>query len=93
MTDEELRAQIELLIRDEIQEVINSYVEEQNKSSPEGELGFITPDEQKEMTVKIKNVEIDKLMKEYKQIRKEEKSNISEIKKLGLVDKFGNPLD
>jgi cold shock CspA family protein len=93
MNDEELRAQIEVLIRDEIQDVINSYVEEQNKSSDESGIGFITPEEQKEMTVKIKNVEIDKLMKEYKQIKKEEKSNISEIKKLGLVDKFGNPLD
>jgi len=93
MNDEELRAQIEVLIRDEIQEVINSYVEEQNKSSGDSGIGFITPEEQKEMTVKIKNVEIDKLMKEYKQIKKEEKSNISEIKKLGLVDKFGNPLD
>tara|TARA_X000001036_G_scaffold427271_1_gene455674 strand:- start:1895 stop:2176 length:282 start_codon:yes stop_codon:yes gene_type:complete len=93
MNDEELRAQIEVLIRDEIQEVINSYVEEQNKSSGDSGIGFITPEEQKEMTVKIKNAEIDKLMKEYKQIKKEEKSNISEIKKLGLVDKFGNPLD
>jgi hypothetical protein len=93
MNDEELRAQIEVLIRDEIQEVINSYVEDQNKSSGESGVGFITPDEQKEMTVKIKNVEIDKLLKEYKKVKKEEKSNLSEIKKLGLVDKFGNPLD
>lgn len=93
MNDEELRAQIELLIRDEIQEVINSYAEEQNKSSGGSGVGFITPEEQKEMTVKIKNVEIDKLLKEYKDIKKKEKSNISEIKKLGLVDKFGNPLD
>ena len=82
-----------MLIRDEIQEVINSYVEEQNKSSNGSGVGFITPEEKKEMTVKIKNVEIDKLLKEYKKVKKEEKSNLSEIKKLGLVDKFGNPLD
>jgi|TARA_B100001094_G_C17396923_1_gene423891 hypothetical protein len=93
MNDEELRAQIEVLIRDEIQDVINSYVEEQNKSSNGSGVGFITPEEKKEMTVKIKNVEIDKLLKEYKKVKKEEKSNLSEIKKLGLVDKFGNPLD
>ena len=93
MNDEELRAQIEVLIRDEIQEVITSYVEEQNKSSNGSGIGFITPEEKKEMTVKIKNVEIDKLLKEYKKVKKEEKSNLSEIKKLGLVDKFGNPLD
>ena len=42
--------------------------------------------------VNISNDEVNKLIKEYKKIKKNEKSNFSQIKKLGLVDKFGKPL-
>ena len=31
-------------------------------------------------------------MKEYKRIKRQEKSNLSEVKKMGLLDKDGNPL-
>ena len=54
--------------------------------------GVVPKEEDKEFKVKIRNEEVDKLIKEYKKIKKQEKSNMSEIKKLGLVDKFGNPL-
>ena len=36
--------------------------------------------------------EVDKILKEYKKIKRKEKSNFNQIKKLGLVDKNGRPL-
>ena len=45
-----------------------------------------------ELKVNISNDEVDKLIKEYKKIKKNEKSNMNEIKKLGLLDKDGRPL-
>ena len=92
MNEEDLRKTIESLIRGEIQDVINDYVDDQEKSSSGGGFGVVPKEEDKEFKVKIKNEEVDKLIKEYKKIKKQEKSNMSEIKKLGLVDKFGNPL-
>ena len=91
MSDELLKAQINALIRDEIQDVINDYVdsEEQVKTS---NLGFVPKEEDKELKVNISNDEVNKLIKEYKKIKRSEKSNLSQIKKLGLVDKHGNPL-
>ena len=89
MKDEHLRDQINDLIRDEIQEVINDYVDTRD-STKSGGLGFV--DEQDELQVSISNQEINKIIKEYKKIKKSERSNISHIKKLGLVDKHGRPL-
>ena len=92
MNEEDLRKTVESLIRGEIQDVINDYVDDQEKSSSGGGFWVVPKEEDKEFKVKIKNEEVDKLIKEYKKIKKQEKSNMSEIKKLGLVDKFGNPL-
>jgi len=89
MKDEHLRNQINELIRDEIQDVINDYVDTQEESEKSG-LGFVKDDEN--LKVNISNREIDKIIKEYKKIKKGERSNISHIKKLGLVDKHGRPL-
>ena len=83
---DKLRDQINELIRDEIQEVINDYVDEKEKSS----IGFANEDDQ--LRVNINNSEVDKLIKEYKKIKKKERSNLNRIKNLGLVDKNGNPL-
>ena len=91
MSDEFLKAQINELIRDEIQEVINDYVDSEEKTKSSG-LGFVSKEEDKQLKVNISNDEVDKLIKEYKKIKKNEKSNISQIKKLGLVDKHGKPL-
>jgi len=91
MNDEHLKDQINSLIRDEIQEVINDYVDEKEESKKSG-LGFVSTDEEKELKVKISQQEIDKIIKEYKKLKKGERSNISHIKKLGLVDKHGRPL-
>ena len=91
MSDELLKAQINALIRDEIQEVINDYVDSEEQVKTSG-LGFVPKEEEKELKVNISNDEVNKLIKEYKKIKKGKKSNLSQIKKLGLVDKHGNPL-
>jgi len=91
MNDDDLRNQINDLIRDEIQEAINDYVDEKEEQSKSG-LGFVRSDEEKQLKVKVSNDEIDKILKEYKKLKKGQRSNLSHIKKLGLVDKHGRPL-
>ena len=91
MNEEDLREQINSLIRDEIQENINDYVDSVEETKKAG-LGFVSADDDKELQVKISQREIDKIIKEYKRIKKEERSNLTHIKKLGLVDKHGKPL-
>ena len=49
-------------------------------------------DEANQLKVNISKDEVDKLIKEYKKIKRQQKSNFSEIKKLGLLDKDGRPL-
>ena len=92
--DELLRAQIEAIIRGEIQEGINDYLEEKDtKSSEDNSLGFVEKkEEEKELKVNIPKDEVDKLIKEYKKIKKFRKSNLGQVKKLGLLDKNGNSL-
>ena len=92
MNEEDLREQINSLIRDEIQENINDYVDSVQETKKAG-LGFVSADDDKELKVKVSQREIDKIIKEYKKMKKGERSNLSQIKKLGLVDKNGNPLN
>ena len=87
MKDEELRAQINALIRDEIQEGINDYIDTKEESEKSG-LGFVD-NKDEELKVNISNAEVDKLIKEYKNIKKRQKSNLNQIR---LLDKFGNPI-
>ena len=75
---EEIRDQINEIIEGEIQNGINDYIEQQGK-------GF----KGEELKVNVSQDEIDKLIKEYKKIKKHQKSNLGQIKKLGLVDKHG----
>ena len=91
-SDEILRAQINELIRDEIQDNINEYVEAQDETKKSG-LGFVGKDDEGELKVNIPLSEVDKILKEYKRIKKNKKSNFGQIKKLGLVDKHGRPLN
>ena len=93
-SDDELRMQIDALIRDNIQEVINDYVDDKEKvTTPEGFSGFARKeDKEKELKVNISNVEVDKLIKKYKKIKRGQKSNLSQVKKMGLLDKNGRPL-
>ena len=90
-SDDLIREQINQVIRDEIQSKINDYIDQKEIIEKSG-LGFVQKEDDKEFKVKIKNSEVDKIMKEYKKIKKKEKSNFSHIKKLGLVDKHGRPL-
>ncbi len=87
MKDEELRAQINALIRDEIQEGINDYIDTKEESEKSG-LGFVD-NKDEELKVNISNAEVDKLIKEYKKIKKRQKSNLNQVR---LLDKFGNPI-
>ena len=89
--DDQLRFQIDELIRDEIQEGINEYLEMED-GSEKSNLGFVGKEDEKELKVNVRKSEVDKLIKEYKKIKKKERSNLSKIKNLGLVDKNGNPL-
>ena len=90
MKDEELRAQINALIKDEIQEGINDYIDNQKETEKTG-LGFVQ-NQDEQLKVNIPNAEVDKLIKQYKKIKKRQKSNLGQVKKLGLLDRNGNPL-
>ena len=85
--DELLRAQIDALIRDEIQEGINDYIDDTEKSAAEG-FG-ITKHGDEKLKVNISKNEVEKLIKEYKKIKRKEKSNLNQVK---LLDKYGKPL-
>ena len=87
MKDEDLRAQINALIRDEIQEGINDYIDTKEESEKSG-LGFVDKKDE-ELKVNVSNAEVDKLIKEYKKIKKRQKSNLNQIR---LLDKFGNTI-
>ena len=98
MDDDLIKEQINALIRDEIQEGINDYLEQkevQEKKEEETGLGFaqrtVARDgEEEELKVNISQSEIDKLLKEYKKIKKrQKKSNLHQVK---LLDKHGKPL-
>ena len=87
MKDEELKAQINDIIEGEIQNGINDYLEAQEEKEDSG-VGFVS-EEAKELNVKVYQDQVDKLIKEYKQIKKFRKSNLGQVKKLGLVDLIG----
>ena len=90
MKDEELKAQINDIIEGEIQNGINDYLEAQEDKDDSG-VGFVS-DEAKELNVKVYKDAVDKLIKEYKKIKKSQRSNIGQVKKMGLTDKYGKPL-
>ena len=81
MEKDELRSQINDIIEADIQIGINDYIEQQGK-------GF----KGQELNVKVSQSEVDKIIKEYNKIKKQQKSNITQIKNLDLLDKNGNPL-
>ena len=92
MKEEQLRNQITDIIEGEIQLGINDYLEEKQEKEKNQGLGFVTSEEAKKLKVKVFKDEVDKIMKQYKKIKKKEKSNLSQVKRLGLVDKHGRPL-
>ena len=91
MNDNELRNQINQLIRDEIQEGINEYIDYKDQVKESG-LGFVEKDDEKELKVNVSEREIDKIIKQYKKLKKSQKSNLGQIKKLNLLDQYGRQL-
>ena len=78
-SDEDLKNAVDMLIRQEIQENINDYVDTKDTTKKSG-LGFVEEDE---LMVSVSQKEIEKIIKQYKKLKKSEKSNLSHIKKLG----------
>ena len=93
MNDEQIRNQINDIIEGEIQLGINEFLEEKQRKESNQGMGFVTSEEAKKLKVKVSNDEIDKILRKYKKIKKKEKSNLTQVKKLGLVDKHGRPLN
>ena len=90
---DQLRNQINDIIEGEIQLGIKEFLEEKQKKEADQGLGFVTPESsEKELKVKVFKDQVDQIMKQYKKIKKKEKSNLSQVKRLGLVDKHGRPL-
>ena len=54
----QLRMEIDAIIRDEIQENINNYVDQQEESEKKG-VGFVGKEEEDQLKVSISNREID----------------------------------
>ena len=78
----DLRQQIKDIVEADIQIALNDYIE---KEGPQGVKG-------QKLNAKMNQSEVDKIIKEYKRIKKEEKSNLGVVKKMGLVDKNGRAL-
>jgi len=79
-SDDNIRDQVNQLIRSEIQDVINEYVDDKENTEKSG-LGFIENED--ELKVSVSQKEIDKIIKQYKKIKKSQRSNLFQIKKLG----------
>ena len=90
---DELRNQITDIIEGEIQNGINDYLEEKQERERDQGMGFVTSEEAKELKVKVFKDEVDKIMKQYKKIKKQQKSNLFQVKKMGLLGKDGRPLN
>ena len=78
----DLRQQIKDIVEADIQIALNDYIEKEGAQGVKGQ----------KLNAKMNKSEVDKIIKEYKRIKKEEKSNLGAVKKMGLVDKNGNPL-
>ena len=89
---DEFRKQINDIIEGEIQVGFNDYQDEKHEKEKHQGMGFVTPEEAKNLKIKVSNDERDKIIKQYKKLKKKQKSNISQVKRLGLVDKDGRPL-
>ena len=77
---DDIRKQINDIIEGEVQNGINDYIEQEGH-------GF-----DGKLNVKVNKDEVDKLIKQYKKIKKAAKSNLGQVRKLGLLDKYGKPL-
>ena len=70
MKEEQLRKQINDIIEGELQLGINEFLEEKQRKESDQGLGFVTSEESKELKVKVFKDEVDKIMKQYKKLKK-----------------------
>ena len=82
MKDDKLRDEINDIIEADIQIALNDYIEKEGSQGLEGQ----------KLNAKVSKSEVEKIIKEYKRIKKEEKSNLGQIKKLSLLDQHGRQL-
>tara|TARA_Y100001937_G_scaffold71716_1_gene97584 strand:- start:60 stop:314 length:255 start_codon:yes stop_codon:yes gene_type:complete len=80
--NDKIRQEINDIIEADIQLKINDYIEKNGK-------GF----KGEELKVNIPKSEVDKIIEEYKRIKRTERSNLGQVKKMDLIDKHGRPLD
>ena len=73
MNEEQLRNQINDIIEGELQLGINEFLEEKQRKESDQGLGFVTSEEAKKLKVKVFKDEVDKIMKQYKKIKKKSK--------------------
>jgi len=78
----DLKKQINDIIEADIQIALNDYIEKEGSQGEKGD----------KLNAKVSQKEVDKIIKEYKRLKKKDKSNLSQVKKMGLVDKNGKPL-
>ena len=78
--NDDIKQQINDIIEGEIQNGINDYLEQEGR-------GF-----DGKLNVKIDQDEVDRLIKQYKKIKKASKSNLGQVKKLEILDQYGNSL-
>ena len=78
----DLKKQINDIIEADIQIALNDYIEKEGSQGEKGD----------KLSAKVSQKEVDKIIKEYKRLKKKDKSNLSQVKKMGLVDKNGRPL-
>ena len=79
---DDIRKQIKDIVEADIQLALNDYIEKEGAQGVKGQ----------KLNAKMNKSEVDKIIKEYKRIKKEEKSNLGAVKKMGLVDKNGRAL-
>ena len=78
----DIRKQIKDIVEADIQIALNDYIEKEGAQGVKGQ----------KLNAKMNKSEVDKIIKEYKRLKKEEKSNLGAVKKMGLVDKNGRTL-
>ena len=73
MNEEQLRNQINDIIEGQLQLGINEFLEEKQRKESDQGMGFVTSEEAKKLKVKVFKDEVDKIMKQYKKIKKKYK--------------------
>ena len=79
---DDIRKQIKDIVEADIQLALNDYIEKEGAQGVKGQ----------KLNAKMNKSEVDKIINEYKKIKKRENSHLGVVKKMGLLDKDGRPL-